>query len=441
MKVSFVLITTLMLCASLTGHAQPQTASGSLKFSLSEAKDYALQNSPVLLNSARDVEIAKKKIWETTASGLPQATVSSAYSYTPQLAGLSDQLGSFIPDFNPDDLKTSFLATLQVNQLIFSGQYIVGLQASKAYANLSKLADSKSKIGVIENVTNIYFTVLVAYQTKHVLDSTLAVVQKTLFEAEQLLKNGFAEATDVDQVKILESNIRSSLSVSERQIGIVERMLKYQMGLPIDGKIELTDNIDPLVSLMNLDMAVADSFRLENNVDYRLLDTQETLQKLNMKLSKSEFLPVLSGYYSRYESFDNNFFNDQSPNTFGLSLSFPLFSSGQRLSKVSQSKIQYLKSQTDKQMTSEAIRLQYESALISFISARDVFMMQKESRDLALKIYKRTITKFREGIGSSLDLNQTQSQYLTSEGNYFTALMTLVSAKSKLESLTTGAEN
>lgn len=440
MKVSSIIVITLVLCASLTGHAQPQTSTGNLRFSLSEAKDYALQNSPVLLNSARDVEIARKKIWETTASGLPQASFNSSYSYTPQLAGLSDQLGSFIPDFNPDDLKTSFLASIQVNQLIFSGQYIVGLQASKTYANLSKLADSKSKIGVIENLTNTYFTVLLAYQTKHILDSTLAVVQKTLFETEQMFKNGFVEATDVDQVKILESNVRSSLSVSERQIGIVERILKYQMGLPIDGKITLTDGLDPLITLMNLDVAVSDSFRLENNVDYKLLEAQETMMELNLKLSKSEFLPVLSGYYSRYESLDNNFFNDQSPNTFGLSLSFPLFSSGQRLSKVSQSKVEYMKMQTDKQMMGDGIQLQYESALMSFISARDVFVMQKESRDLAMRIYKRSITKFREGIGSSLDLNQTQSQYLASEANYFVALMTMVTAKSKLESLTAREE-
>jgi outer membrane protein TolC len=78
---------------------------------------------------------------------------------------------------------------------------------------------------------------------------------------------------------------------------------------------------------------------------------------------------------------------------------------------------------------------------MSFISARDVYVMQRESRDLALRIYKKSIIKFREGIGSSLDLNQTQSQYLTSEGNYIGALMTLVTAKSKLESLMTGAEN
>ncbi len=151
-----------------------------MKFSLSEAKNYALNNSPVLLNSARDVEISKKMIWENTATGLPQVDVSSAYSYSPQLAGLSDQLGTFIPDFNANDLKTSFFVSGQLNQLIFSGSYIVGLKAAKVYANLSQLADTKSQIGLEENITNTYFTALVAKQSSDILDSTLTSDSKNI---------------------------------------------------------------------------------------------------------------------------------------------------------------------------------------------------------------------------------------------------------------------
>ena len=114
--------------------------------------NYALKNSPILLNSARDVEIAKKQVWENTATGLPQANLSSAYSYSPELAGLSDlftgaggdSTGSggspFGFEINPNDLKTSFSMDIQVNQLIFSGQYLVGLKAAKVFAGLSELA-------------------------------------------------------------------------------------------------------------------------------------------------------------------------------------------------------------------------------------------------------------------------------------------------------------
>ena len=436
MKVRSLLFLTLLLCIVFQSNAQI-SPSQPMKFSLSEAKNYALNNSPVLLNSARDVEISKKMIWENTATGLPQVDVNSSYSYSPQLAGLSDQLGSFIPDFNANDLKTSFFVSGQLNQLIFSGSYIVGLKAAKVYNNLSVLADTKSKIGLEENITNTYFTALVAKQSSEILDSTLTAIQNTLYQSQQMFNNGFMEQTDVDQLKILESNIKSNLSVTTRQIGIMERMLKFQMGLPIDQPIILTDQIDPLVAIMNLETVVIDSFDLQSNVDYNMMQTQEKLRLLNYRLSKSMFLPTVHGYYSYYKSLDNNFFNDQSPNTFGLSFAIPIFSSGMRLSQVKQRELEYQQAQTNKQMGADNLRIEYESALSGFLTARDVYFLQQENRNLALRIYKKSIIKFQEGVTGSLDLNTTQQQYFTAEGTYFNALMALVTAKAKLDNLLT----
>jgi outer membrane protein TolC len=452
MKISSVFLTMLLMYTALPIMAQTQPGTGLIRFSLNEAKNYALNNSPVLLNSARDVEMAKKKLWENTATGLPQADLSSSYAYSPKLAGLSsvftggDTTGGgggspFGFSINPEDLKTSFSMNVRVTQLIFSGQYIVGLKAAKVYAGLSELANNKSEIGIIESITTTYFTALIAREAKVILDSTLRTVQKTLYETEQLYANGFAESTDVDQLKILVSNIKSSLSVTERQIELMERLLKFQMGIPIDQSILLTDQIDPLITVMNLEAAILDSFKLENNIDYQMLTTQEKLMKLNMQVKMAQYLPTLAGFYNRYEDFDNNLFNDQSPNMFGLSLNLPLWTSGQRNSQVSQSRLDYMKAQTNKQMGSESLLIQYETALSEFLSARDIYVMQKESRNLALHIYEKSLKRFTEGMGSSLDLNQTQSQYFDAEGKYFNALMSLVSAKSKLESLLANSSN
>lgn len=445
MRVSLILIALQIL--NLSGKSQSQTA-GPMKFSLEQSRQYALENSPVLKNSARDVDIAKKKIWETTAIGLPQAELSGTYSYSPELAGLSDL---FAPDttqaggeggtppifgnINANDLKTNFFMNVQVSQLIFNGQYLVGLKASKVYSDLSKLADSKSKIGVSESITNTYFTALIARQARMILDSTLKVVEKTLFQTTELYKNGFVESTDVDQIKILHTNIKTSLSVSIRQEKLMERLLKFQMGIPVDQSIELSDEIEPLVNGMILQAESLDSFDLNNNVDYQLLTTQEKLAKLNMQQQKSQFLPVIAGFYQRYESLDDNFFNDQSTNTFGLSLSLPLFNSGQRLSQVGQRQLEYMKAQTNTQMTGESLLIQYETSFSEFLSAKDIYTMQKENKDLSLKIYRKSLIRFTEGVGSSMDLNQAQTQYFDAESSYFQAVMSFVSAKSKLESL------
>jgi outer membrane protein len=441
MKISSVFITMLVMFFMLPVVAQPQPGSGPMKFSLNEAKNYALTNSPVLSNSARDVEIAKKQAWEYTTIGLPQVNLTSSYSYTPALAGLTGNLEAFIPGLKPEDLKTSFSMDVRVNQLIFSGQYIVGLKAAKVYANLSELANSKSEIGVVESLTNTYFTALIARESRDILDSSLTSTLKTQYETEQMYKNGFVEETDVDQLKILASNIKSSLSVANRQIDLMDRLLKFQMGLPIEQHIELTDLLDPLIDIINLEAMALDSFNLNNNVDYQLLTTQEKLRQLNWKVQKSQFLPTLSGFYQRYEDYDKNLFNDQSPDMFGISLNFPLFTSGQRTSQVKQKQLEYMQAQTNTQMASENLLIQYETAISEFLSAKDICQLQKENRNLSLRIYKKSITKFTEGIGTSLVLNQTQSQYFEAEGRYYNALMTLVSAKTKLESLLTKSVN
>lgn len=437
MKVIKFLSAIIICLMALPFYVDGQNTGTPMRFSLNEAKQYALTNSPVLLNTQRDIEIAKKKVWETTATGLPQASLAGTYSYNPELAGFTSSLQDFpgFEDLDPNDLKTNMFANITVSQLIFSGQYLVGLKASKVYKNLSELANSKSEVGIAENITTTYFTALVARESKSIIDSSLVTLEKTLYQTEQMFANGFVEATDVDQLKILVSNLKSNLSVANRQIDLLDRLLKFQMGIPIDQPIELTDQIDPLITLLNLQTEMRDSFKVEQNIDYQLMMTNEKLAKLNMQQQKTQFLPTLSGFYQRYEDLDNNFFNDQSKNTFGLSLSFPIFSSGQRISQVQQRKLEYLKAQTESKMGTDNLLIQYETTMSDFLSARDIYNMQKESKDLALRIYKKSIIKFTEGVESSMDLNTSQTQFFEAEGNYFTALMSLVTAKSKLESL------
>jgi outer membrane protein TolC len=223
----------------------------------------------------------------------------------------------------------------------------------------------------------------------------------------------------------------------ERRIEFTERLLKFHIGLPVDQPIDLTDNIEGLMNTMQLETASIDSLNLHENITYKMAITSEVLSQLNMRVKKAQFLPTLAGFYNRHEDFDDNFFNDQSPNMFGLSLNFPLFSSGQRLSQVSQARLEFMKARTQREMLSESLRIQYETMLSGYISARDIFNMQKENRDLSYKVYLNSITKFREGVGSSLDMNQAQNQYFTAENNYYSALMALVAAKTNLENLLT----
>lgn len=252
-----------------------------------------------------------------------------------------------------------------------------------------------------------------------------------------MFQSGFAQSTDVDQLRIQALNIKSSLTSMERRIEFTERLLKFHIGLPVDYPIELTDNIDAIITGMELETAMIDSLNITENITYQMASANEKLLFLNLKVKIAQFLPTLAGYYNHNWDLDNNIFNDLSPDMFGLSLSVPLFSSGMRLSQVGQARLEFLKARTEREMLTEQLLIQYETALSGYVSARDIFHMQMQNRDLSYKVYINSITKFREGVGSSLDMNQAQNQYFTAESNYYTALMALVTAKTNLENLLT----
>jgi outer membrane protein TolC len=425
--------------------AAQETDTLTLRFSLAQARDYALENSPILHNAIRDVEIAKKFVWESTSIGLPQVNASGAYSYTPKLAdftdffvgmGGGDSTGGGMP-FDIDDLKTTITLDIQLNQLIFSGTYLVGLKAAKVYASLSSMALTKSRADLLQGITDTYFMILASRESKSVLDSTLKTLSKTLSETQQYHKQGFIESTDIDQIKILVSNIKNSLELNKRQIDITERLLKFQMGIPIEKSMELTDQINPLIDKANLEAMEIDSFFYKKNVTYQMVETRENLMALNWQVKKTAYLPSLVGFYNHHEKFDDNPFSFAAPDMVGLSLNIPIFSSGQRMAGVSKARLEYEKARTDKEVMTENLLIQYENARSGFLAARDIYFVQKESRDLARNIYDKTLRKFSLGVSSSLDINQVQQQYFRAESDYYGALIGLVSAKTKLDNLLT----
>ena len=70
------LIVTFLLLASIV---QAQENKQSYSFSLDQAISHALTNNRTAINAGRDIEMAKKKKWETTAMGLPQINGNISY--------------------------------------------------------------------------------------------------------------------------------------------------------------------------------------------------------------------------------------------------------------------------------------------------------------------------------------------------------------------------
>ncbi len=428
MKRVKILLTFLVLSTAGYFHlySQEKETSLNLNLSLQEAVKYALEHNYDLMNSDLDVLAAHKKVWETTAMGLPQ--VSAAYNY--------QHIPGTIPmiQFNdsvrfPIAVRNTATYNVTVNQLIFSGDYIVGLMASRTYLDLTQTTRDKNELDTREAVMSGYYNVLVLESNLDILDSSINTLQSTLANTKAMVDAGFQEITDYEQLQVTLNTNRNAKNAVENQLQIAQLFFKIQLGLNSEDSISLTDNLDTVLEQLDYDGLLSNEFVLEKSIDYELLKIQEDVDALNLKREKAAFLPTISAFYTYQDKTNKAIFDFTLNHMIGVNVSLPIFSSGQRLAKVKQAQIALEKSENNTEKMSDMLEMQVEQARLQFVNAYEKYQVQKENIGLSKKIYDRTEIKFREGIASSMELNQANSQYLNNFSLYTTSVSELLNAK------------
>ena len=457
MKAGNIIILTLFLILTIPGIGQEVKS-----FSLREAQDFALQNSAEVKSAKLDNEIARKKIWEITSVGLPQINATGNYQHQfvvptinfggvttlalepTQPAGTpltSDMVGKqlFLKTSEgtpiPLGLMDNTTVDFTLSQLVFSGAYIVGLQASKIYYQISDQSFQKSKIDMKESIANTYCLVLIMEGNLNILQNSLTNLKKTLAEMREINKQGLNEDTDVDQIELTSLNIENALSTVKRQVDASYDLLKFQMGVPLENKIALKDSLESMLGTIDLASMTSKQFNIQDNITYKIMNTQEQFGKLALRREISNYLPNLAAFYRHTELVNQPTFNFTPKDIIGLTLNVPIFSSGQRMVMVQQRKMELDKITISKLKAIEGVKLDYTNALNDINSTFEKYQNEKKNIELTKRIYDKTLIKFTEGISSSLDLTTVHNQYLSAQTNFYDATYKLLTAKNKLDKI------
>lgn len=415
-------------------------------FTLDEAIQYALENNYTVRNAALDIEAAEKQKWEATSFGLPQIDAGIDYqNWIKQQVSFipSEIIGGDPGEFTPVifGTKQNMNAKVTVNQLIFDGSYLVGLQSAKTFLMISNLAKEKTDQTIREAVINAYGNVVVAQETLEILYKNKEVLEKNLNETRILLKNGFAEEQDFQQQQITLSSIENEINRSSRLEIISKQALNITLGISIESKVELTESLEGL-ALKSTDLQILYSdFDLENHVDFRIADNQVLSDELLVKFEKSKSIPSINAFVNYntfqygnnlifFENFDDNWFDSS---LFGISMKIPVFSSLQRSSRTQQAKINLMQSEIDKYQVSENLKLQVSTAKNKYQFSLDQFQTSKKNLALAESIAEKEQIKFFEGLSTSIDLTNTQNQLFGSQQDYIQSILEIIQSKVELE--------
>jgi outer membrane protein TolC len=416
----------------------------SLNLSISKARKYALENNYKMKNSRLDVEAAKKRVWESTAIGLPQISGKIDYNNNLTLGviplTITDASGKEQTSYIQMGSPHSATGSLTVSQLIFDGSYIVGLQAASVYKQISELAEFKSETLIDEAVTSAYAGAILNDEIVKILKDNLVALEGNLDQTKAFYESGLTEEQNVDQLQILVSSAKNLLFSAERDRETSYQMLKFTMGMNINSPIKLVNGIEFLL-LDNLDENLADlGFDIENNIDFSIAENQVKLQQLLASLEKTKYLPSIKAVYNtKQDAFSDSFNFFSSDNKWygaqvvGVSMNIPIFNSGTKHAKVQQAKIKVEKAKNSQQETSQKLILDFQKAKNTYLSSINQYYTAKENMELSKNIRKKEATKYFEGMSTSLDLSNAEVQMFNTQKSYVLSIFALIQSKAAID--------
>lgn len=413
-------------------------------FTLFEAQNYALENAEQLKNAEIDVQIAQKKIVETRAIGLPQINAEGTFNH---FINLPVQVvdGAFIGQ--PGTLVSfragtdySVTGGVAVNQLIFDGSYLVGLQVSKFYKEFVASNVELTQEQVLLNVTKAYELALVSRENMRFLDSLVSSTEELLNKQRELLALDLIIQEDVDQINYAYITAQTNQVNAKYQYENALSFLKMTMAYPMDSLIELMDNLESVLTQALSD--VSSEKTVESNIQLDLLSKRLELSRYELKNTKFANLPSLGAFFQhKYDAYRNefNFFDNDAEwfeQTFvGVRLSVPIFSSGARWSRTQQAQLEIEKREFEISEYKRSLQMQEAQYTNDLKSAKDKLELQQENVRLATSIYKNAIARSEIGKENSLMVTQKYTQVITAQAQYVGAMVDVFNARLNIDKL------
>ncbi len=421
-------------------------------YSLEEAIQFALEHNYSAINANRDILDAQKQKWETIAGGLPQITGDISYqNQLKQPVSLipaeffGGEPGTFQAIVFGQPQQATAVATLR--QQLFDGSYIVGVQATKAFLSYSQNNKEKTEQDVRKSVVEAYGNVLLAYESVAILEKNKATLENNLFETRKIFENGLGDEESVEQLQITLSTIENQLSNTIRLKDITLQMLNLMMGLPVENPTLLSEDLDDLTIQQIEPELLETDLVMEDNVDYKLANNLNEQRYFELKLAKSRALPTLNAFINYGSSaFSDNFdffSGDQTwfdSSVLGFDLSIPIFSSLKRSASTQRARIALEKAKTQLTETEERIRLELAQSRSEYVRSIEQYQTSKENLGLAERIEQKNQTKYEEGIASSFDLRQAQTQLYTAQQEYLQSMVDVINTKTTLVTILNNEE-
>jgi len=419
--------------------AQAPKANHHYAFNIQQALEYAKANNVQVKNALLNVQAQKETNREITAAALPNIFGTGSvlnYLEIPVTLLPGEIAGQPAGTYVPVRFGTKYNSTvgIQLQQTLFDGQVFVGLQARKTSVDFQLKNVEVTEELIKANIYKVYYQLVASKTQIQILDANIQRLEKLENDTRLLYNNGFAEKLDEDKVSIQLTNLNTEKVKALNSIEIGYLGLKTLLGMPAKDTLELTEKITEGQIEANI---LADTgFQYQDRKEYQYLELAKKLNEYNIKRYQLSYLPILNLSAAYNKNAQRNTFDlfvkdgDWFTTSFiGFNLSVPIFSGFAKDARVAKSKIDLRQTNNQLENLRNTIDNEVQQSRINFNTAQNTLRFQKKNMELAEKVYNQTRKKYEIGTGSNIEISAAQTDLITAQNNYLSALYGAIVAR------------
>jgi len=398
----------------------PEAMAGEVSLTIDDAIAIAMRDNRDILLKTEDVNKAKAKIEEARSSVYPSLNLSGTWSRNN---------GYYSKDFN------SFNYQAGIKEYLYRGGKTAStIEYNRHMADASQAALDKARLETALNVKKSFYTLLLANQFAEINKNILKNTGDHLDFMRARYESGLVSDSDVLKIKSSLDSVKQAYENSLNQIESSQALLNNYLYLDKDVKIIPKGELSYTDEELIYDEALL--YALKARPELRQYDAQEKAARKSIDVIKADNRPSVYAswdYYNRSHSAAATGKNWNDNNIIGVTFSWPIFDGWSTKSKIDQAIIDLKEAQIIKEKAVSDIALEFKNAYLALKNA----IVKIDAAESDLKVYKDNLAslseKFKQGVASSLDLDDAVLRHSISGFNRDSAVYDYIIAKSNLD--------
>ncbi|MAT59796.1 MAG: hypothetical protein CMF23_17620 [Ignavibacteriae bacterium] len=408
-----------------------------MNLDLQKAIQIALEKNTEIRVAKLEVDKSEEKLRETRSGLFPNIEANGQYQRYIEKPVIFLPPGSPLGEVLEIGSNNSYLGTIGARVPIFSMGLYDGIGVASKSVELNSENLRFTEIATINNVKKAFNSVLLAREFKDVINQSLQNSLDQLENVKRLNKQGVASDYDLLRAEVQVENLRPQVIQAENNYEISKENLKVLIGLKSEQEINILDEFD-FDGQYDISLQQYLDDVMKNNPQLAILNKQEEIANRAISLEKSAYFPSLSAfgnYQYQAQSDDFKFSDYKWVSTFvvGLQLQIPIFNGFKTPARVEQANITLNQLEEQRQGLTEALKTQLQNVV--YVIEQTIIRIKGQDKNIeqAQQGYEIARTRFENGLGTQLEVNDAELALRQARLNRLQAIYDLRIAEAELQ--------